>query len=239
MITEDDELRKTDENFKRLVTLAQPQPSWLVLVVAVSGGGVAARIAPHVHRVIVGELALHQPETAASYANYPNVNCVTVNAANLAFADHTFDLVICDNTAQHVPDCFCFIQECARVVKSGGALLIHDQLAPEAERAARYVNAFERLRNPDSRRILAEYEWRGMFLDAGLSVETVEILSRPVGGLVSWAAEQNCAPEIIEKLQVMLVQAPQAVAEFWHPRLAGTPDADCDRTYILILGKKI
>ena len=77
-----------------------------------------------------------------------------------------------------------------------------------------------------------------MFLDAGLTVERVEIMFKPTRGLVQWARVQHCTPETIEKLQVMLQQAPQAVVDFFQPRCVGTPEADFDHSYVLILGKK-
>jgi hypothetical protein len=49
---------------------------------------------------------------------------------------------------------------------------------------------------------------------------------------------QDCPPDVIARLQIMLVQAPQAVADFVRPVAAGTPDARFDHVNILISGIK-
>ena len=95
-----------------------------------------------------------------------------------------------------------------------------------------------RWRDPSHHRAFAEYEWRGMFLDAGLHIAHVEIMSKPAGGFTKWAERQQCSPETVEKLQIMMAQAPPAVVEFMRPRQVGTPDAEFDHNYILILGIK-
>src|SRR3712207_7244418 len=50
-------------------------------------------------------------------------------------------------------------------------LAVLDHLLPDDERAMTYIEAFEMLRDPSHHRAFNEYEWRGMFLDAGLSFD--------------------------------------------------------------------
>jgi hypothetical protein len=77
-----------------------------------------------------------------------------------------------------------------------------------------------------------------MFLDAGLVVETAEQIVKSGTRLVPWAERQGCTPQVIEHLQIMLAQAPDAVAGWMHPQYVGTLDATFDHHYILILGRK-
>jgi ubiquinone/menaquinone biosynthesis C-methylase UbiE len=226
------------EDLARLLAIANPQPKWVTLDIATGGGHTALQFAPHVKQVVAADISLRMLEKARAFINRENVAYVVTDAENLVFAANTFDLVTCRIAPHHFPDCFRFVQECARVVKPGGLVLIQDHILPEDERAARYVDAFERLRDPSHNRAFAEYEWRGMYLDAGLNVEHTETFVKSAGGFMDWAERQHCTPETIEKLQVMMVQAPQAVIDFSHPRHAGTPEADFDHQYIIILGKK-
>lgn len=225
-------------DLQRLYEMANPQPDWLVLDIATGGGHTARRFAPHVAHVIAADLTPRMLEAARSFINRSDVTYVATDAEALAFSDNTFDLVTCRIAPHHFPDVFRFVQECARVLKPGGKFTLEDHVTPEDDRAARYIDAFERLRDPSHHRAYAEYEWRGMFLDAGLKVEEVEIMSRPSGDLVTWAQRQGCTPEIIEKLQVMLAQAPEPVVDFLRPRCVGTPEAEFDHNYILISGRK-
>ncbi len=229
------------DDLERLLELAQPQPDWLALDVATGGGHTALKFAPHVARVVASDLTLPMLQAARTFMTGQRVSSVVYSlgdAENLPFAAGVFDLVTCRIAPHHFPDCFRFVQECARVLQPGGRLLIEDHIAPEDERAARYIDAFERLRDPSHVRAFADYEWRGMFLDAGLSVTHSERFVKSGSKLVPWAERQGCAPDVVERLQVMLAQAPSAVAEWLNPQCVGTADAAFDHNYIIILGTK-
>jgi ubiquinone/menaquinone biosynthesis C-methylase UbiE len=129
--------------------------------------------------VVASDLTPRMLEAARISVVQDNIIFVASDAESMAFADDIFDLVTCRVAAHHFPDCFLFVQECARVMKPGGLLLIEDHVVPEDDRAARYIDAFDRLRDPSHNRAYAEYEWRGMLLDAGLQVEQVEYITRP------------------------------------------------------------
>ncbi len=225
----------------RLLELADPQPHWNVLDIATGGGHTALKIASHVESVVALDLTLPMLNAARTFIRGQqvyNVEFSAGDAENLPFADNTFDLVTCRIAPHHFPDAFRFVGECARVLKPGCQVVIEDNLAPEDERAARYVDAFERLRDPSHHRLYADYEWQGMFLDAGLTVEVVEQIASPDIGLLNWAGRQACPPEVIERLQVLLAQAPSAAASWLHPHAAGTSDATFDHHYIIIAGRK-
>jgi ubiquinone/menaquinone biosynthesis C-methylase UbiE len=225
----------------RLIELAQAQPAWIILDVATGGGHTALHFSPHVKQVVAADLTpkmLQAAETFIAGQGASNVAYSAGDAEQLPFADGVFDLVTCRIAPHHFPDCFRFVQECARVLKVGGRLLVEDHVLPDDARAGKYVDSFERLRDPSHARAFAVYEWQGMFLDAGLAVEHIETLSKSNNKLFPWAERQGCTPAVIERLQLMLAQAPAAVAEWLHPQYASTPDAMFDHHYIIIMGKK-
>ncbi len=228
------------DDLERLAALAAPQPGWLALDVATGGGHTALKLAAKAGWVVAYDLTPAMLAAARAFTTARgarNIAFAVGDAERLPFGDGVFDLVTCRIASHHFPDCFRFVQECVRVLKSGGRLAVQDQLLPDEPRAARYIDSFERLRDPSHHRAFDEHEWRGMFLDAGLRVEAVERYVKSVS-LLAWAKVQDCAPEVIERLQVMLAQAPAAVREWIHPRCAGTPDAAFDHIHILILGIK-
>jgi len=225
----------------RLIELVQAKSDWLALDVATGGGHTALKFAPHVGKIVSSDLTMAMLEAARNFISeqgVPNVIYSAADGENLPFATYSFDLVTCRIAPHHFPDCFRFVQECARVLKPGGVFIVQDHVLPEDERAGRYIDSFERLRDPSHHRAFAEYEWRGMFLDAGLTVEVAEIVRKNGGKMITWAERQGCTPETIEHLQVMLAQAPQAVTKWIHPRYAGTADATFDHTYIIIMGRR-
>lgn len=221
----------------RMLELAQPQADWLALDVATGGAHTARTFAPHVRQIIAADIALPMLHAARPTIEAPNVVYVVSDAENLSFADGLFDLVTCRIAPHHFPDVFRFVQECARVLKPGGVLLVQDLSVPDDERAARYIDSFNRLRDPSHHRCYAPYEWQGLWLDAGLVVEHVETLEH-ILNLLDWAQQQACSPAVVERLQIMLKQAPQAVAEHLCPFAVGTADATFRQMHVLLLGRK-
>lgn len=224
----------------RLLELAQPQPDWLTLDVAPGGGHTALKFAPHVRQIIACDLTVPMLDAARTFLSGQsahNVDYVAGDAENLPFVANSFDLVTCRIAPHHFPDCFKFVQECARVLRPGGALLVQDHVLPEDDRAARYIDSFERLRDPSHHRAYADYEWRGMFIDAGLTVEHSERMTK-IGKMIPWAERTGCTPDVIERLQILLAQAPPAVAEWISPKCVGTSDVTFEHNYIIILGRK-
>ena len=224
----------------RLLEIAAPQPDWIACDIATGGGHTALKIAPHVRRMVATDYAptmLNAAREFISGQGMSNVAFVPADAENLPFASNSFDLITCRIAPHHFPDIFRFVQEAARALKPGGRLVVQDHVVPDDKRAAAYVEAFERLRDPSHNRALDDYEWRGTFLDAGLTVEHSEWIRR-AAKLMPWAERQGNSPEVVEHLQIMLAQAPQAVAEFLKPTCVATADASFDHVHILISGQK-
>lgn len=232
------QLGATDEP-RILLELARPQPTDRVLDIATGGGHTALTFAPHVAEVVAHDLALGMLNAARSYLSSKGVAAqyVAADAEALPFPDASFDIVACRIAQHHFPDQYAFMRECARVLKPGGRLVQQDQVSPNDERAARYLDSFERLRDPSHVRVASELEWRGLYLDVGLQVDEVRF-ARHRTNLVSWAERQDVSPGDMEHLHILMAQAPDAVREWVKPEAAGTPDATFDHVYILIGGTK-
>jgi SAM-dependent methyltransferase len=165
-----------------------------------------------------------------------NVLFGLVDAENLPLEAHSFDLVTCRIAPHHFSDCALFINEGARVLKPGGLLLVQDHVLPQDQDAARYIDDFERLRDPSHNHSFSHQAWLNLFEGAGLNViHTQEITKRHQ--LITWAARQGCSTEVIGELNSRLVHAPPGAARWLQVRDSGTQIASFINHHILIAGK--
>lgn len=225
-------------DINRLVEIANPQADWLVLDIATGGGHTALKIAPHVRQVIATDLTLKMLSAAEKFIRDQGVTNITfkpADAEDLPFEDRSFDLVTCRIAPHHFPDCARFIKEASRVLKLGGMLLVQDHVLPEDEAAARYIDNFERLRDPSHNRAFNVVEWKSMFEQAGLGVTyTQEITKRHQ--LFPWAERQGCSPQVIGQLTQLLIEAPPKAAQWLQIQDSGTHIASFVNHHILIAG---
>ena len=223
----------------RLIEIVQPQPDWLMLDIATGGGHSALKFAPHVARVIASDLSPAMLDAAQVFVTEKGAGNVTfqlADAEELPFEDGQFDLVTCRVAPHHFPDCPRFVHESARVLKEGSLLLVQDHVLPEDERTARYVDDFERLRDPSHNRAYSESEWVEMFRVEGLEVEHREQITKR-HSFLQWTALQSCTPRAVDDLRAMLEQSTGAVAEWMQPRDMGTLGASFSNHHIIISGR--
>ncbi len=171
----------------------------------------------------------------ACISSSPAQSIAIVQAQGLPFADNHYDVIHCAYVFSHAQDAFPWLKECARALKIGGQLVIEDILAPDDPRARDYVIGFYRLHNPSLCRLYAAYEWEGLLLDSGLSTEA-PIIRATTQKAADWAA--SC-PRHRPYIDILLVQAPKAVADWLRPQYAGTPFAAFNHYTFTWLGKKM
>ncbi|HLY25871.1 MAG TPA: hypothetical protein VKQ72_05995, partial [Aggregatilineales bacterium] len=85
--------------------------------------------------------------------------------------------------------------------------------------AARYANAFEKLRDPSHVWEHSQEDWEKFFRDAGLRIRHSEV-SRTRLDFGWWTQMQNNDENTILRLHVMLNQAPKAIVDFLEPDFA-------------------
>jgi ubiquinone/menaquinone biosynthesis C-methylase UbiE len=235
-------------SLKRLVELTLPQPDWHVLDVATAAGHTTFAFAPHVAYVTATDLTPQMLAVAADLAaekSITNVRFEPADAEDLPYEAETFDLVTCRIAPHHFPDIQQFINEAARVLKPGGLLTMVDNIVPGTHlhgkkarlinEAGKYVNAFEKLRDPSHGRCWSVNEWEHGFRQASFTVQHQELLAKEME-FGSWAARMQVSPEDTIRLKAMLVQAPTPVADFLTPQM-GNDRITFRLTELIIVGK--
>ena len=230
---------KQDE-LSYLVTLVSPSSSCHMLDVATGGGHTALAFAPYVDSVIASDITpqmLAQAQTYILEQNGTNVRYKLVDAICMPFDAETFDLVTCRIAAHHFSDAVTFVQEANRVLKPGGTLLVQDQVMPEDDLTARYIEAYEKLRDPSHNRAYSETEWQAMLTGNGFDVKHSEIISRH-HNFMEWTERQKVTANTIDCLNAMALSAPDKVIACLQPHNIGTEDAEFYSQHIIIIGQK-
>lgn len=220
-------------SLRRLVELTAPQADWQVLDIATGAGHTAHTFARHVHSVVASDLTLpmlRQTADLARQLSLPNVVVAAADGERLPFADSSFDLVTCRLAAHHFGDVPAFVRESARVLRPGGLLAVSDNIVPGSNRrgkkarllneTGRYVNAFEKLRDPSHGRHQTPGEWREHFVANRFALLHEESDKKAIN-FAEFVSRSGVAPEDIMRLRAMLVQAPEGVLDFLTPIFQG------------------
>jgi len=203
------------ESLNRLLEAVNPQPDWIALDVATGGGHTALAVAKHVRQVIATDITpqmLLAAETMIRNSGVSNVTFREADAQNLPFADGEFDLVTCRIAPHHFPDVAKFVRECARVTTSGDTVAVIDNVTLSDRFTARYVNAFEKLRDPSHLWAHSADEWQVFFADAGLRVTLTEKF-RKAHEFGDYCERMNVSEANRFRLRAMLTQAPKGPKE--------------------------
>jgi ubiquinone/menaquinone biosynthesis C-methylase UbiE len=207
-------------SLQRMVTLSDPQPADLVLDVAAAAGHTAMRFASHVRGVVAVDLT---PETIAvarrlaRERHVDNVAFARVDADQLPFPRNTFDIVTCRLALHHMPDARRAIAEMARVCRPGGQVVLADNIVPDNDDTAAWINAFESIRDPSHASLWPIAALAAIFEQAGLAIAARESLYKEMD-FEGWAWRMAVPAPDRARLRAMLLAAPPAVQRWLNPR---------------------
>jgi ubiquinone/menaquinone biosynthesis C-methylase UbiE len=137
------------------------------LDVGTGAGALAFAFAPLVREVVGIDPVPELLELARQRA-LPNTEFVQGDGTALPFPDGAFDLTGTHRTLHHVAEPERVVAELARVTRTGGRVLVVDQLAPDDPAEAAALHEFETVRDPAHARLLGDGELRRLFADNGL-----------------------------------------------------------------------
>ena len=224
----------------RLLAIAQPQAHWRALDIATGGGHTALKFAPHVSAVVATDLTPRMLDKAREFIigerGIGNISFEQADAENLPFENAEFDLVTCRIAPHHFPDVPRFLGECARVLTPSGVLMLQDHLLPAHEESARFVDAFECLRDPSHNRAFNASEWEAMFVGAGLEPEYSEVYIKR-HDFIPWVQRQGNDAATVARLVALLHDTSPVAREWMDPRDWGEPNATFVNRHILMRGR--
>jgi len=205
-------------SLKRLVEVAQPQPSMVALDVACGPGHASLALAPRVARLVACDPAprmLAVTEQGAGEQGAGNVEPRPGLAEQLGFADASFDLVVSRIAPHHFPDIEKAMREMARVLVPGGRLVIADLVGYEEPDLDAFNHQLEMLHDPTHVRSYTPRRWRELFAQAGLALFHEEVFREPDEGLLvsEWCRVAQTPPESAAEILRRCREAPQPIKD--------------------------
>jgi len=162
---------------ERLRAFAELRGDERVLDAGTGTGGLAFAIAPLVREVVaVDRVPELLDEGRRRGEEFPNVTFVEGDVTRLELPGGSFDLAASVRTLHHVRRPELAVAELARVTRSGGRVLVADQLASGDPVAAVELNRFERARDPSHERALADIDLRHLFESNSLILRRAEFV---------------------------------------------------------------
>lgn len=204
----------TGSDLQRMLDVAAPRPTDVVLDIATGGGHVARTFAPHVQKVIASDLTpeiLHHAEQFLHDQGCTNVEMLLADAEDLPLPDHAVNIVTCRIAPHHFPHPERFVQEVARVLQPGGTFLLVDSTV-EAGEAGIFFNAFEKLRDPSHVRSLTSAEWQELLAQSGFTVSLAETFSKR-HDFADWTTRSRVSGDDLHQLEQMMLDAPPAIQQ--------------------------
>lgn len=201
---------RSDQKFIAfLISISGVGKTDLVLELACGNGNTAIAFAERCGRAIgvdVLEEPLQAARTTAAERQVKNLDFIISEVEQLSFAGDTFDGAVCRFSFHHFVNPARVFLELARVVASGGWMVIADMVASEDPANAGLHNQMERLCDPTHSRTLPASEFERMFTEHGFRVAMkVERDARLT--LEDWIRFGGASPENAARLRQMAADA--------------------------------
>ena len=197
----------------RLDALLELHGDERVLDVGAGTGAFAFAVAARVASVVALELDEELAARARADAP-PNVEVVVGDGEHLPFETGSFDLAGTLRVLHHTRRPELMIAELARVTRSGGAILVADQLAPVDPLAALELTRFEQARDPSTTRVLADADLRGLFDANDLVLRREQVVHEP-RDLEAYLDLAGCAGDARERARDLAPAKLEAVVGWY------------------------
>ncbi len=204
------------------------------LDVATGGGHTALYLAQQGWKVTAGDIAARMLENAQKLCAEAGLKIETrlFPAEQIPFADGSFDLVTVRVAPHHFSSPKRFVEEAARVLKTGAHLMVIDGSVPDDDpETEEWMHWVEKWRDPSHGRLLSRKTWEDLVRGAGMVVVRSEMQHLKQPDLQWYFDTAATTPENREKVLNSVKSASEHVRKalrldhedgkivWWWPRL--------------------
>lgn len=186
------------------------------LEVACGPGLISRALASRVGSVTGIDLTPAMVEEArrgARSARIDNVSFTVGDATSLTYPDGSFDGAITRFSFHHIPSPDRVLNEMARVVRPGGAIVVGDQLTDDDAMRAAWHQEIERLRDPTHWASLRLSRLHEMGAEAGLRLEEEKLVQTDID-FEEWLGRGSGGPARAALIDRLLEQRPEGAESF-------------------------
>jgi ubiquinone/menaquinone biosynthesis C-methylase UbiE len=201
-----------------------PDLGWVVEAAALSGGErvvdvgtgtghTALALAPYASEVVAVDITLPMLAEARRLADsrgVANVRFIQADASRLPLPSGHFDLVACRQAAHHFAHIAEAVGEWARILKTGGRVVLVDSVSPEEPETDSFLNQIEVLRDPSHVRNQRVSQWLALLSDAGFSASLLRSWTIPLD-IPSWTQRIKTPPEVVAQIERLFAGAPSPI----------------------------
>ncbi len=171
------------------------------------------------HRVTAYDPSLQMLEVVAHVAATRGLEQLIETCAGAAevlpFEINTFDLIVTRYSAHHWASVPRALAECARVMASGGRMVVIDVLAPESPLLDTSLQVIEFLRDASHVRNYRASEWRAMYLVAGFGEPAIATWKLPIE-FSAWIARIGTPADRIAALESVFSALPSEARDYFQ-----------------------
>jgi ubiquinone/menaquinone biosynthesis C-methylase UbiE len=200
----------------KLAELASQGHPARVLDLGCGAGHASIAVAPHAGEVVAYDLTqpmLEQVALLAQERGVGNVRTRQGDVTQLPFQAGEFDWIITRYSAHHWRDPQAAVNECRRVLKAGGTLLVSDTAAPEEPLFDTVLQTIEILRDRSHVRNYRISEWRQMLQRAGFTAELLLTWDIRLE-FDSWVTRMRTPRHRIDAIKAVFDEAPEEARAF-------------------------
>jgi ubiquinone/menaquinone biosynthesis C-methylase UbiE len=213
------EVHSKGSDLERLVALARRMPALHALDLGCGAGHVAYALAlGGADRVTAYDPSSDMLRVVAEEARkrgHGAIRTTVGSAETLPFESESFDLVVTRYSAHHWAEVARALEECARVTRPGGSLIVIDVIAPEVALLDTSLQVIEFLRDASHVRDYRISEWRDMHKAAGLAVTAVHGWKISID-FAAWITRIGTPPERVSALRSVFAALPREVHEYFR-----------------------